>query len=74
MGATQNASDTPLCISKEARVKATAFGGAMKIRNVSTILMLLGSLFALTGCPSAGVYRTAHTLGQGESDVGLTFS
>ncbi|MDA3863634.1 MAG: hypothetical protein PF689_07155 [Deltaproteobacteria bacterium] len=37
-------------------------------------LFLAISLFALTGCPSAGVYRTAHTLEKGQSDFGLNFN
>ncbi|MGM0596953.1 MAG: hypothetical protein ACQES9_07950 [Myxococcota bacterium] len=37
-------------------------------------LFLAISLFALTGCPSAGVYRTAHTLKKGQSDFGLNFN
>ncbi len=41
---------------------------------IQTTLLLVGSLFLLTGCPATGVYRTAHTLGAGESDVSLTFS
>ncbi|MBU1240364.1 hypothetical protein KKF84_05125 [Myxococcota bacterium] len=44
------------------------------LSRISTILLLVGSLFLLTGCPATGVYRTAHTLGAGESDVALTFS
>ncbi|MBN2724420.1 MAG: hypothetical protein JXR95_10150 [Deltaproteobacteria bacterium] len=43
-------------------------------KRLSLLIMLLVGAFSLTGCPSAGIYRTAKTLEKGESDFGMTFS
>lgn len=39
-----------------------------------TCLGLLSLGLILAGCPSAGIYRSARTLEQGESDFGMSFS
>ncbi|MBU1219054.1 hypothetical protein KKF34_00510 [Myxococcota bacterium] len=38
------------------------------------ILPVIIALATLTGCPSAGIYRSAKTLEKGESDFGMSFS
>ena len=38
------------------------------------VLLLGAALLLLTGCPPAGIYRTARTLEPGEGDIAITFS
>jgi len=38
------------------------------------LLLALGVALVLQGCPASGIYRTARTLNEGESDFGLSFN
>ena len=43
-------------------------------RSLWLLLLALGVTLVLQGCPASGIYRTARTLEQGESDFGLSFN
>ncbi len=52
----------------------TNHGPARLQRSLWLMLPALGVALVLQGCPASGVYRTARTLNEGESDYGLTFT